>query len=51
MESELAPIRERAAEIRSDASRLDDMLYAGAERARSVARDTIRQTKELMGLA
>jgi tryptophanyl-tRNA synthetase len=51
MEAELAPIRERAAEIGADASRLDDMLRAGAERARSVASETIREAKELMGLA
>jgi tryptophanyl-tRNA synthetase len=51
MEAELGPIRERAAEIRADASRLDEMLHAGAERARSVASETIREAKELMGLA
>ena len=51
MERELAPIREKAAAIRADASQLDDMLRSGAERARSVARETIRETKELMGLA
>ncbi|MBA3340567.1 MAG: tryptophan--tRNA ligase [Gemmatimonadaceae bacterium] len=50
MESELAPIRERAAEIRANPSTLDETLAAGAERARSVARETLRETKELMGL-
>ena len=51
MERELAPIRERAEEIRADMSQLDEMLSAGAARARAVARETIREAKELMGLA
>lgn len=51
MEKELGPIRERALEIRADESRLRQILGDGAERARSVARETIRETKELMGLA
>src|SRR4029079_1774465 len=51
MDKELAPIRERAVEIRADESRLRQILGDGAERARSVARETIRETKELMGLA
>lgn len=51
MDRELKPIRERAAEIRANTSRLDEMLASGAERARAVARETIRETKELMGLA
>ena len=51
MEKELAPIRERAIEIRANESQLREILGDGAERARSVARETIRQTKELMGLA
>jgi tryptophanyl-tRNA synthetase len=50
MERELAPIRERAAEIRANASEIDDILEAGAEKARGVARETMRETKELMGL-
>jgi tryptophanyl-tRNA synthetase len=51
MEKELAPIREQAAEIRADESRLSQILGDGAEHARRVARETIRETKELMGLA
>ena len=50
MEKELAPIRERAAEIRADQSQLDQMLGDGAERARSIARETLREAKALMGL-
>jgi tryptophanyl-tRNA synthetase len=51
MERELAPIRERAAEIRANESQLDQILGDGAAHARSVARETIRETRELMGLA
>jgi tryptophanyl-tRNA synthetase len=51
MNSELTPIREKAAEIRADASQLDDSLASGAERARAIASETMRETKELMGLA
>ncbi len=51
MEKELAPIRERAAEIRANTSILNEILGDGAEHARRIARETIRETKELMGLA
>jgi tryptophanyl-tRNA synthetase len=51
MERELVPIRERAAEIRANESQLDQILGDGAAHARSVARETIRETRELMGLA
>src|SRR6266542_4857 len=51
MERELAPIRERAAAIRSREGELDEILAAGAERARSIARETLRETKARMGLA
>src|SRR5215217_3199805 len=50
MEKELSPIRERAAEIRSNETEIDGLLAQGAEKARSVAQATIRETKELMGL-
>jgi len=51
MERELAPIRERAAEIRANVSQLQEVLGDGAEHARRIARETVRETKELMGLA
>ena len=51
VEKELAPIRERAKEIQSNVSQLDQILGDGAEHARKIARTTIRETKELMGLA
>lgn len=50
MGRELAPIRERAAEIRANPSLLEDALASGAERAREVAAGTMRETKRLMGL-
>lgn len=51
MDAELAPIRERAAELRADPDSLTDVLRDGGERARQVASETIRQTRELMGMA
>ncbi|HEX7545475.1 MAG TPA: tryptophan--tRNA ligase [Gemmatimonadaceae bacterium] len=48
--NELAPIRERARELQSDPARVTETLEAGASKARTVARKTIRQVKELMGL-
>jgi tryptophanyl-tRNA synthetase len=51
MEDELAPIRERAKEIRANPSELEEMLAAGAAHARAIAGETIREVKELMGLA
>jgi tryptophanyl-tRNA synthetase len=51
MEKELGPIRQRAAEIRAQPERAKDALEAGAERARSVARETMKEVKEKMGLA
>jgi tryptophanyl-tRNA synthetase len=50
MERELAPIRERAREIRANAHQLHEILVDGAEKARAIARETMRETKELMGL-
>jgi tryptophanyl-tRNA synthetase len=51
MQAELTPIRERAGEIRANPSILDDALEAGASHARGIASETLRETKELMGLA
>ena len=50
MERELAPIRQRAVEIRADASKIDEILAEGAHKARAIARETMREVKELMGL-
>jgi tryptophanyl-tRNA synthetase len=51
MERELVPIRSRAAEIAAVPSLVDDALAAGAQQARAVAVETMREVKERMGLA
>ena len=49
MESELVPIRTRAAALRDDAARVDEALAAGADKCRSLARETIREVRRRMG--
>ena len=51
IESELGPIRERALEVRARTNELADILGDGAARARSIARETMREVKELMGMS
>jgi len=51
MGRELAPIRARAREIAAEPKKLSDALEAGAERARTVARQTMGEVKTKMGLA
>ena len=51
MQKELVPIQKRALEVRRDAKLLSDATAQGTERATDVARSTIREVKELMGLA
>ena len=51
MDRELAPIRRRAAELRESPARVEDALAAGTEKARAVARHTIGEVRERMGLA
>jgi tryptophanyl-tRNA synthetase len=51
MQKELVPIQKRAAEVRADAKLLKDATSRGTERATDVARTTIREVKELMGLS
>jgi tryptophanyl-tRNA synthetase len=46
----IAPIRERRAELAAQPRRVWDTLAAGAERARTVARNTMREVRERMGL-
>ena len=50
IDRELAPIRAKADEIKGNPSQLDDALASGAESARKVAAQTMRETKQLMGL-
>jgi tryptophanyl-tRNA synthetase len=46
----LAPIRERALELLDNPKGLDDLLDAGAEKARGVARSTLHDAWAKMGL-
>ncbi len=47
---ELQPVRERAADLHARPDHVRELLSAGAERARQVARETIRGTRSRMGL-
>jgi len=51
MNRELAPIRERAAEIREHLGQVEDVLAAGAARATEVASGTMAEVKSRMGFA
>jgi tryptophanyl-tRNA synthetase len=46
----LAPVRERYAEIRPDEAWLERTLAEGAERARPIAADTLRDVRDAMGV-
>jgi tryptophanyl-tRNA synthetase len=46
----LAPVRERYAEIRPDEERLEEILAAGAEKARAIATGTLADVREAMGV-
>lgn len=46
----LTPIRERREELLADADGLRDILRAGGEKARAIARETIDEVRERMGL-
>lgn len=45
-----APFRERAKELKSNPALVRDALDAGASRARSIARETVAEVRDLMGL-
>ena len=49
METVLRPIRERAAELQAREGMVDEVLAAGAARARSLAGETLREVRERMG--
>tara|TARA_R110002072_G_scaffold46591_10_gene129147 strand:- start:162010 stop:162996 length:987 start_codon:yes stop_codon:yes gene_type:complete len=51
MESVKGPIRERAAELRSKPDELDQILAAGAEKARRTAEETMVMVRERIGFA
>lgn len=47
----LAPVRERYAQLRADEAALEDVLAAGATRAREIAAGTLVDVREAMGVA
>src|SRR5690348_12677823 len=51
MEAELAPIRARAAELATAPNTVTEYLDAGAETAITVAKETMREVKHVMGLS
>lgn len=51
MVTELAPVRARAAELQARPEVVTEMLDAGAERARSIASETLSEAKQIMGLS
>jgi tryptophanyl-tRNA synthetase len=46
----LRPVRERYLELRGDEAALEDALAAGADRARAIARETLADVREAMGV-
>jgi tryptophanyl-tRNA synthetase len=48
--AQLAPLRERRAKLEEQPERISDILADGAERARVIARETLREAKQNMGL-
>ena len=46
----LDPVRERYEELRPDESRLEEILGAGAEKARGIARETLAEVRDAMGM-
>jgi tryptophanyl-tRNA synthetase len=49
METELTPIRRRAAELREHPERVDNALADGATRATRLAKETMREVRDRMG--
>jgi tryptophanyl-tRNA synthetase len=48
--AELAPVQERYGAIREDAGALEDVLAAGAEKARAIASATLADVRDAMGV-
>jgi tryptophanyl-tRNA synthetase len=46
----LSPVRERYRELRADEQGLERTLAMGAERARSIAQETMAEVRPLMGI-
>jgi len=51
MEAEIGPIRERAVELKANPQMVTEALDVGAERAGKIARDTLIEVKQIMGLS
>mgnify|MGYP003334115685 FL=1 len=47
---ELQPIQEKRAELAADSEKLDEIIATGAEKAQAIARETVTEVKERMGL-
>ena len=50
MREMLAPLRDGYAELRGDEQRLEAILAEGAEKARAMARETLADVREAMGV-
>jgi tryptophanyl-tRNA synthetase len=50
LDRQLTPMRERYVELRSNPERIDEILAAGAEKARVIARRTMGRVREAIGL-
>ena len=48
--AELKSFQERRAEIAEDTKYADEVIRDGAERARKIARETVKEVKQKMGL-
>jgi tryptophanyl-tRNA synthetase len=48
--SYLAPVRDRYGELRSDEARLEEILAGGAQRARGIARETLADVRDRVGV-
>jgi tryptophanyl-tRNA synthetase len=46
----IAPVRERYADLRADEDALEDMLAAGADKARAIAAGTVADVRAAMGV-
>jgi tryptophanyl-tRNA synthetase len=51
MEAVKGPIRERAADLRSKPGQVDEILAAGAAKARKTAEETMVMVRERIGIA
>ena len=51
IQAELAPIRERAQVYLDDPTLVKNIIAEGCEKARRLAEETMRETREAMGLA